>query len=159
MRSVPVRARGQETDCVGVGFAKPSLASFCWHAALNGAFANSTTGTGSLPLSSTACSFAKAAKLDMSSKKMTPARAAKQSPNYPHASDKLYENKSVLAFEMPCSYRTQRIKVDTKDFGLPQTRRRFFIVGMRGHSPQRFDSHTATSHATLHGILEFENAT
>ena len=75
--------------------------------------------------------LAKAAKLDMSSKKMTPARAAKQSPNYPHASDKLYENKSVLAFEMPCSYRTQRIKVDTKDFGLPQTRSRYYMFCWR----------------------------
>ena len=36
MRSVPVSANGQDTDCVGVGFAKPSLASFCLHAALKG---------------------------------------------------------------------------------------------------------------------------
>ena len=63
MRSVPVSANGQETDCVGVGLEKPSLASFCLQAALNGALANSTTGTGSEPLSSTACSLAKAAKL------------------------------------------------------------------------------------------------
>ena len=63
MRSVPVKARGQDTDCVGVGLAKPSLASFCLQAALKGLLSKATTGTGSLPLSSTACSLAKAAKV------------------------------------------------------------------------------------------------
>ena len=32
---------------------------------------------------------------------------------------------------MPCSYRTQRIKVDTKDFGLPQTRSRYYMFCWR----------------------------
>ena len=63
MRSVPVKANGQDTDCVGVGAAKPSLDSFCWQAALKGLFEKSTTGTGSCPLNSTACSLAKAAKV------------------------------------------------------------------------------------------------
>jgi hypothetical protein len=44
-----------------------------------------------------------------------------------HQVDQYYENTSVLVFEMPCEYRTQRVKVDTKEFGLPQTRSRYYL--------------------------------
>ena len=45
--------------------------------------------------------------------------------------DQCYENTSVLVFEMPCEYRTQRVKVDTKEFGLPQTRSRYYMFAWR----------------------------
>mmetsp|Transcript_36589 Transcript_36589/g.88683 ORF Transcript_36589/g.88683 Transcript_36589/m.88683 type:complete len:2159 (+) Transcript_36589:2-6478(+) len=37
----------------------------------------------------------------------------------------------TLVFEVPVRYRTQKIKVDTKDFGLPQTRNRMYLFVWR----------------------------
>ena len=44
--------------------------------------------------------------------------------------------------------------LDAKDFGVPQTRRRLFIVGMRDEHPQRLHAHTPTAHAVLRSVLE-----
>ena len=41
----------------------------------------------------------------------------------------------ILVFEKPCTYCTQLVKVDTKDFGLPQTRQRCYLLVYKTDNP------------------------
>jgi len=75
--------------------------------------------------------LAKAAGLDLNTKKKTgkALTAANEVPGY--NPQLMYVNRSVLVFEMPCEYRTQIVKMDTKEFGLPQTRSRVYMFAWR----------------------------
>ena len=62
--------------------------------------------------------------------------------------EKLFARLRALQFRIECGV------LDAKDFGLPQTRRRFFIVAMREELPASPRAHTPTPHAVLRSVLE-----
>jgi site-specific DNA-cytosine methylase len=53
--------------------------------------------------------------------------------------DKVNEKTDILMFDMPCTYCTAIGKVDTKKYGLPQTRSRTYMFVWQPEDPENYD--------------------